>query len=127
MNTSARIKSASWGPVQHSTVAAFADASADHNPLHLDSDAAHAAGFDSVIIHGMLSMARLAKLVTDTYPLPHRLLEFEARFVAPAPLGSMISCSGETSGFSEGEAVIALEAALEDGTVIMRGSARVAE
>jgi acyl dehydratase len=35
----------------------FADWSGDRNPIHLDSAAAHAAGFDNVVAHGVLGLA----------------------------------------------------------------------
>jgi acyl dehydratase len=49
--------------VTREDVAAYADASGDRNPLHLDDDAARAAGFDGVIAHGMFTMGHLATAV----------------------------------------------------------------
>ncbi len=41
-------------------MAAYADASADHNPIHLDHVAARAAGLPGVIVHGLLMGAWMA-------------------------------------------------------------------
>ncbi|WP_173084732.1 MaoC family dehydratase [Phytohabitans rumicis] len=35
----------------------YADASGDHNPIHLDDDFARAAGLPGVIVHGLASLA----------------------------------------------------------------------
>lgn len=55
-------------PISRTTLALFAGASGDHNPIHVDIDAAKAAGFDDVFAHGMLSMAYLGRLVTSWVP-----------------------------------------------------------
>lgn len=39
----------------------YADASGDHNPIHLDREAARAAGFPGPILHGMCTMAFACK------------------------------------------------------------------
>src|SRR5207244_12773167 len=43
----------------------YAEASGDHNPMHLDEEAAHRVGLDSVIAQGMLSMALLGQFVVQ--------------------------------------------------------------
>ena len=52
-------------PLDRATLALFAGASGDHNPIHIDIDVARRAGLPDVIGHGMLSMAWLGRLVTD--------------------------------------------------------------
>ncbi len=39
----------------------YAEASGDHNPIHLDPAAAHAAGFPAPILHGLYTMAQVAR------------------------------------------------------------------
>ena len=55
-------------PISRTTLALFAGASGDHNPIHIDLDAAREAGFDDVFAHGMLSMAYLGRLITSWVP-----------------------------------------------------------
>lgn len=43
-------------PVERKQIEAYADASGDHNPIHLDDEFAKSGGLPSVIAHGMLSM-----------------------------------------------------------------------
>lgn len=45
----------------------YAEASGDDNPIHLDPDAAQAAGFPGVIAHGMSVMALICEEVIDRY------------------------------------------------------------
>lgn len=45
----------------------YAEASGDDNPIHLDPDAARAAGFPGVIAHGMSVMALVCEEVIDRY------------------------------------------------------------
>jgi acyl dehydratase len=39
----------------------YAEASGDRNPIHLDPDAAHAAGLPAPILHGLYTMAQVAR------------------------------------------------------------------
>ena len=54
--------------ITRSTLALFAGASNDDNPLHIDIDFARAAGLDDVIAHGMLIMAYLGQVLTVWVP-----------------------------------------------------------
>ena len=44
-------------PVDRTTLALFAGASGDHNPIHIDIDVARRAGMPDVFAQGMLGMA----------------------------------------------------------------------
>jgi len=57
----------------------YATASGDLNPLHLDRDFARAAGFDDLVVHGMLNMARLGRLLTGCFGAA-RVHSFATRF-----------------------------------------------
>ena len=45
-------------------IAEYAEASGDHNPIHLDEEFARTVGLPGVIAHGMLQMGLLASLLT---------------------------------------------------------------
>src|SRR5262245_60913562 len=80
-------------PVGRTTLALFAGASGDHNPIHIDSDFARAAGMPDVFAHGMLGMAWVGRLLTRWAPQAH-LRRFEVRFQGITQLGDTISCGG---------------------------------
>ena len=54
--------------VDRTTLALFAGASGDHNPMHIDIDVARRAGMPDVFAHGMLGMAWLGRVVTAWAP-----------------------------------------------------------
>lgn len=74
-------------------VAAYAEASGDHNPIHLDERAARAAGLPGTIVHGMLIMGRLEGAIRNWLPQA-RLAGLQCRFVKPLAVGDGISIGG---------------------------------
>src|SRR6058998_3571796 len=75
------------------TLALYCGASGDHNPIHVDTDFARAAGMDDVFAHGMLGMAYVARLVTGWVP-QRAIRALSTRFVAITHVGDRIICSG---------------------------------
>ncbi|MGW2058525.1 MaoC/PaaZ C-terminal domain-containing protein [Streptomyces sp. NPDC001840] len=67
----------------------YAHASGDENPIHLDEEAARAAGFDSVIAHGMSVVALAVEEITDRYADgdASRVRGIGGRFSAPVAPG----------------------------------------
>lgn len=80
-------------PVDRTTLALFAGASGDHNPIHIDTDFARKAGFADVFAQGMLGMAWLGRLVTRWVP-QSQLRSFDVRFAGITHLRHAITCSG---------------------------------
>lgn len=58
----------------------YAGASGDFNPLHWDPIHAQRAGFADVIVHGMLSMAVAARLLSGLLERPTDLISLKVRF-----------------------------------------------
>jgi acyl dehydratase len=83
-------------PVTRTTLALYAGASGDHNPIHIDIDFARAAGMPDVFAHGMLSMAWLGRMLTNWAP-QQSLREFEVRFTAMTRVGERITCTGRVT------------------------------
>lgn len=82
--------------VDRTTLALFAGASGDHNPMHIDIDVARRAGMPDVFAHGMLGMAWLGRVVTAWAP-QGQLRKFDARFQGITHLGSAMRCSGRVT------------------------------
>lgn len=80
-------------PVNRTTLALFAGASGDHNPIHIDTDFARRAGMPDVFAQGMLGMAWLGRLLTGWAP-QSRLRRFDVRFQGITHLGNAMRCSG---------------------------------
>ncbi|MFT5118892.1 MAG: acyl dehydratase, partial [Kiritimatiellia bacterium] len=81
-------------PISRATLALFAGASGDHNPIHIDSDFANKAGMPDVFAHGMLSMAYLGRMLTGWKP-QSQLRKFSNRFALMTQLQDVITCSGK--------------------------------
>ena len=81
-------------PISRATLALFAGASGDHNPIHIDTDFARRSGMPDVFAQGMLGMAWLGRLLTQWVP-QSRIRKYDARFAGITHLGNAITCSGE--------------------------------
>ncbi|MEV7444083.1 MaoC family dehydratase [Streptomyces sp. NPDC091204] len=70
-------------------ITAYAHASGDLNPIHLDADAARGAGFDTVIAHGMSVVALAVEEAVDRFADGDaaRVRGLGCRFSAPVPPG----------------------------------------
>jgi len=115
-------------PITRTTLALFACASGDHNPMHIDIDAARSAGMEDVFVHGMLTMAYLGRMLTNWVP-QERIRSMSGRFTAITPVMGAPTVSGHVVEFFEedGErrARVELSVDLLDGTQTMKGSAVV--
>lgn len=116
-------------PISRTTLALFAGGSGDHNPIHIDSDVATSAGLDDVFAHGMLSMAYLARLLTDHVPV-QQIRSYTARFTAITPVLGVPTCRARVASIEdvdgEPRAILDLEVVLADGTVTIAGHAVIA-
>jgi acyl dehydratase len=116
-------------PISRTTLALFAGASGDHNPIHIDLDVARSAGLDDVFAHGMLSMAYLGRLLTDAFP-QQQLRSWKVRFTAITPVHAQPTCTGRIIAVDESGderlATIDLRVTLADGTETLTGQAVVA-
>ncbi|MGD1173792.1 MaoC/PaaZ C-terminal domain-containing protein [Mycobacterium seoulense] len=116
-------------PISRLTLALFAGASGDHNPMHVDLDAAKSVGLADVFAHGMLSMAYLGRLLTNWVP-QQRIRAYRVRFVAITPVHGEPTCTGRVTHIDdvdgERRATVELAVRLPDGTTTLTGDAVVA-
>jgi acyl dehydratase len=120
----ATVAERSFGPFAWEDLHRYAEASGDLNPLHLDRGFARQAGFDDVIVHGMLGMALLGRLVTGSFP-SHRLKRFRARFRTVIPTGQSIICAARMESRTEDTATLLLTAQGASGTILIEGTATI--
>ncbi|KXF52094.1 dehydratase [Rhodococcus sp. SC4] len=111
--------------ISRTTLALYAGASGDHNPMHIDLDVARSAALDDVFAHGMLSMAYLGRLLTNYVP-QERIRSYGVRFAAITPLHARPICTGTVVEVEDGLAHLDLTVTLTDGTVTLRGDAVIA-
>lgn len=116
-------------PISRTTLALFAGASGDHNPIHIDIDSAKASGVPDVFAQGMLPMAYLGRLLTLWVP-QSQLRQYGVRFSAITPIGATLICNGKVVEKLErnGECLVKLEIGVADaqGEIKLTGEALVA-
>ncbi len=91
-------------------IAAYAEASGDHNPIHLDDAFARSVGLPGVIAHGMLQMGLLARVAGE----PGRLRRLRCRFGGMVRPGDTVTFRAEERG-----GPIQLTALNQDGQPVM--------
>ena len=90
------VGSSDWIEVGQDRIGQFADATEDHQFIHVDPAAAAAAGFGGTIAHGFLSLSLLSRMAADVMLIPEGTkmavnYGFDrVRFIAPVPAGSRI-------------------------------------
>ena len=115
-------------PITRSTLALYAGASGDHNPMHIDLDFAKEAGMKDVFAHGMLIMAHLGRAVTNIIPQSN-LKNFNARFSSITNIGDILTCSGEVNKIDKNNSknTIVLDLIVSDelGDIKISGTATI--
>jgi len=111
------------------SMAAFANAGGDHNPIHRSPLAARLADLDAPIVHGMWTAARAEALTVATVcgGDARRLRRFDAAFLAPLALGADVRIDVVRRGLRAGDLhleVVATDVA--SGAAVLRAHADVA-
>ena len=81
---------------------AYAEASGDHNPLHLDAEFARTTQFGGIIAHGMLTMAFLSEMMAARFG--RSWLEtgsINVRFKGAAYVGDEVETWGRVTAVEE--------------------------
>ena len=93
-------------PVDQDRIQAFADATDDHQWIHLDEERAAAGPFHTRIAHGFLTLSLLPALMRGLYRLEGVTMGVnyglnKVRFPAPLPAGSSVRASAVISDVAE--------------------------
>ena len=78
-------------------ITAYAAASGDHNPIHLDDDFARSVGLPGVIAHGMLQMGILA-VVAEQAAGERPLRRLACRFAGVVVPGDTVTFTAQAAG-----------------------------
>ncbi len=95
-----------WFEISQEQINAFADATLDHQFIHIDPERAAATPFGGTIAHGFLTLSMLVKLsesIKDEHPPDVSGLLMgvnygmnKVRFINPVPSGSRIRATAQT-------------------------------
>jgi acyl dehydratase len=87
-------------------LAAYAAASGDENPIHLDDDFARSVGLPGIIAHGMYTMALAGRALATWTGRPDAVVEYGVRFtkpvVVPADTPAEVVVAGTVRSVSDG-------------------------
>ena len=115
-------------PIKRSTLALYAGASGDHNPIHIDLDFAKKVGMGDVFAHGMLIMAYLGRALTNIIPQSN-LKNLNTRFCSITNIGDELICSGQVSkvGNHNSKEIIVFDLMVADkaGDIKVTGTATI--
>ena len=76
-------------------IATYAEASGDHNPIHLDDAFARSVGLPGVIAHGMLQMGIMSVVAAEAAGGPDRLRRLYCRFAGMVVPGDTVTYTAE--------------------------------
>ena len=112
-------------PITTTQLVEYAGASLDFNRIHYEDAFAKAAGFPSVIAHGMLSMGFFGQALTSWLGARGTVLTLSARFRAVTFVGDEIEVRGEVTKVEGDRVEVKLRAQKKDGTLTLEGAATV--
>ena len=114
--------------VTQAQITAYADASGDHNPIHLDAEFARSVGLPGTIAHGLLEMGIATEAVARWAGGYDRVASLRCRFSKPLLPGDTVTCTGRVVEVdeSQGLATLDIEATSSSGDkVLTHGRATV--
>ena len=103
----------------------YAGASGDFNPIHIDDDFARSVGLPGKILHGLWTMAQVARAQTEAAGGPDRLKRLAVQFRGMGVPEQEVVVSSTVRAVSDGVAVIEVEARQGDTRIVRRGEAEV--
>jgi acyl dehydratase len=104
----------------------YAEISGDRNPIHTDPDFARAAGLPGPVLHGLYTMALVARGVTagaGRSPLDLRSLDVQFRALAVPEIEITVSATAHDP--SDGRRLVDCEACQGQARIIRRGRAEL--
>ena len=101
-----------WHPIEQRSIDQFAEATGDHQWIHVDPEAAAAGPFGGTIAHGYLSLSMLPMLMAEVMSVEGARMGVNygierVRFTAPVPTGSEVRLHAQLlSAERRGEGVL---------------------
>ena len=103
----------------------YAGASGDFNPIHIDEDFAKRVGLPGRILHGLWTMAQVARAHTDAAGGPEKLRRLSVQFRGMGRIGEEIVVSGRVREVHDRVAIVDSEATQSGHRIIRNGEAEV--
>ena len=104
----------------------YAGASGDFNPIHIDDEFARSVGLPGRILHGLWSMAQVARAQTEAAGGPDKLRRLSVQFRGMGVPEQEVVVTSTVREVRDGVAVVDAEARQGDTRIVRRGEAEVA-
>ncbi len=103
----------------------YAGASGDFNPIHIDEEFAKQVGLPGRILHGIWTMAQVARAHTEAAGGPEKLRSLRVEFRGMGRIGEEVVVHGEVTEVTDGAATVHCEATQGGHRIIRNGVAVV--
>ena len=103
----------------------YAGASGDFNPIHIDEEFARSVGLSGRILHGLWTMAQVARAQTEVAGGPERLKRLSVQFRGMGVPEQEVVVTSKVREVSDGVALIDTEAHQGETRIVRRGEAEL--
>jgi acyl dehydratase len=103
----------------------YAGASGDFNPIHIDEEFARNVGLPGRILHGLWTMAQVARAHTEPAGGPDKLKRLSVQFRGMGRMGEEIVVRGTVREVNGDVAVVESEAEQSDQRIIRNAEAEI--
>ncbi len=103
----------------------YAGASGDFNPIHIDEEFAQQVGLPGRILHGLWTMAQVARAHTEALGGPDKLASLSVQFRGLGMLEQEITVTGRVREVDSERALVGSEAVQGGKRVIRNGQAEI--
>ena len=103
----------------------YAGASGDFNPIHIDDEFARQVGLPGRILHGLWTMAQVARAHTDALGGPDKLARLSVQFRGLGRLEQEITVTGRVREIDRDHALVDSEAVQGGKRIIRNGEAEI--
>jgi len=104
----------------------YAGASGDYNPIHIDEEFARQVGLPGRILHGLWTMAQVARAQTEAAGGPAALKRLSVQFRGMGVLEQELVVTGTVRSVSDGIATVDTEAEQAGNRIVRNGEAEIA-
>jgi len=104
----------------------YAGASGDFNPIHIDEEFAKSVGLPGRILHGLWSMAQVARAQTEAAGGPDKLKALSVQFRGMGVLEQEVVVTSTVRSVEDGVATVDAEARQGDTRIVRNAVAEIA-
>jgi acyl dehydratase len=104
----------------------YAGASGDFNPIHIDEEFARSVGLPGRILHGLWSMAQVARAQTEAAGGPEKLKALSVQFRGMGALEQEVVVTSTVRSVEDGVAIVDAQARQGETRIVRNAAAEIA-